>query len=911
MLVGRALEQQRIATLLAGARVGQSGTLVLRGEPGIGKTALLNDAVSTVEGMAVLRTSGTEHESGLGFSGLHQLLLPVLNMLDHLPAPQRDALAVACALRTGPAPERFAVGAATLSLISRYAEERPLLLAIDDAHLLDPASAETLRFVARRLVADPVALLIALRPEPDALLAAAGLPSLELAGLDPSSARSLVTATRGGSATTEFTTQLYEATAGNPLALLELSGDLDRFSGLPPGLPLPVPDTVATAFAKRVSALSEPAQRAVLVAAVADGDLTVTALAAPALQTGVDLLTESEAAGLLELTPSRALFRHPLVRAAIYAVAQPNLQREAHRAVAAALPDNSSDLRAWHLSEACVGPDDSVAAALDRVAAHARSRGAHSAAMTASERAAYLASDHAGRGTRLLQAGQSAWFAGQVGRADALLSEAAALVDDGAVLAEIEGLRGNLALRTGSLLQARTFLQRAAERTESSDPDAAALLLADVVTACFYMCDTEAGLVAAGQLEQLVERCRDTVARIHSYIAIGIARVLAGLAGMEWIRKGVNTLIQEPELRDDPGRPDWAVIGTLFLRESDAGRELIADGVQKLRARTAMGALPNLLFHTARDDATTDRWSSAVIGFDEGIAIARESGQTTDLAASLAGLAWLEARMGRADPCRAHADEALRLADEHDIVLARLWAMYAAGDLNLATGDAAAAVDSFEALNASLRQARFRDVDVAPGAELAEAQLRRGDAVAAAATAHDYFDRAREKGQPWALARAYRALALTCEDSAERAALFDQALELHGQSLDVYEEARTRLAFGAALRRDRARAAARPQLRLALSAFDRLGAQPWADAAARELDATGERIQRDAKGYLAVLTAQEARIARLLATGRTTKEAAAELFLSPKTVEYHLRHIYQKLGIGSRAELNTAMAEQD
>jgi DNA-binding CsgD family transcriptional regulator len=910
MLVGRVLEQRRIATLLAGARVGQSGTLVLRGEPGIGKTALLNDAVSSVAGMAVLRTSGTEHESGLGFSGLHQLLLPVLNMLERLPAPQRDALAVALTLRSGPAPERFAVAAATLSLVSRYAEERPLLLAVDDAHLLDAASAETLLFVARRLVADPVALLIALRPEPDAILAAAGLPTVELTGLDPSSARSLVTTTRGGSVTTEFTKRLYEATAGNPLALLELSDDPDRITGLPPGLLLPVPDTVARAFGRRVSALSEPARRAALVAAVADGDLTVTALAAAALHTRVDVLTESEAAGLLELTPSRALFRHPLVRAAIYAVAQPDLQRKAHRAVAAALPENSSDLRAWHLSEASVGPDDIVAEALDEVAGRARARGAHSAAMTASERAAHLTSDHAGRGTRLVQAGESAWFAGQVGRADALLSEAAALVDDGAVLAEIEGLRGNLALRTGSLLHARALLQRAAERTESSDPDAAAFLLADVVTACFYMCDTESGLVAAGQLEQLVERCGDTAARIRSQIAIGIARVLAGLGGMEWIRSGVNALTQEPELRDDPGRPDWAVIGTLFLRESDGGRELIADGVQKLRARTAIGALPNLLFHTARDDATTDRWSSAVIGFDESIALARESGQTTDLAGSLAGLAWLEARMGRADQSRAHADEALRLADKHDIVLARLWAMYAAGDLNLAAGDAAAAVESFEALDATLRRIRFRDVDVAPGAELAEAQMRRNDPQATD-TAQEYFDRAREKGQPWALARAYRALALTCPDSAERAVLFDQALEFHGQSLDVYEEARTRLAFGAALRRDRARAASRPQLRLALSAFDRLGAQPWADAAARELDATGEHIQRGAKGYLAVLTAQEARIARLLAAGRTTKEAAAELFLSPKTVEYHLRHIYQKLGIGSRSELAAAMGEAD
>jgi DNA-binding CsgD family transcriptional regulator len=234
--------------------------------------------------------------------------------------------------------------------------------------------------------------------------------------------------------------------------------------------------------------------------------------------------------------------------------------------------------------------------------------------------------------------------------------------------------------------------------------------------------------------------------------------------------------------------------------------------------------------------------------------------------------------------------------------------MFALGDLNLAQGDADAAIRWFSDLQATLRRIRFLDVDLWPGPELAEAQLRGGDALAAAQTAGDYLKRARDKGQPWALARGHRAVALSCQDPAERDALFEQAVAFHAQSLDVFEDARTRLAFGAALRRGRARVAARPQLRLALNGFERLGAEPWAERAASELDATGEHVQRGGDGYLAVLTPQEVRVARMLGEGKTTKETAAALFLSPKTVEYHLRHVYHKLGIGSRAELSAAMA---
>jgi DNA-binding CsgD family transcriptional regulator len=910
MLVGRDPERQRLAQLVAAARLGQSGVLMLRGEAGIGKTALLDDTAARAGDMTVMRTSGSERESALGFSALHQLLLPALHLVDRIPGPQSDALAVALTLRRGPTPERFAVGAATLSLLSRYAEEAPLMVVVDDAHLLDPPSAETLGFVARRLLADPIALLMSIRPEPDAVLADAGLPVLELGGLDLASTAELVAATCSESASTEITAKLHRATAGNPLAIVELSLDIRGLDMVPPEAPIPVPQKVARAFGRRIAELPEMTRIALLIAVIADGDLAVTAGAANAVGSGVHHLAAAEATGLLRLDAGRVEFRHPLVRSAVYVASDAQSCREAHRAVAAALPPAAQDRRAWHLSEACVGPDDAVARDLLGVAERAQARGAHGIAAIALARSAVLSPEHASRGARLTKAGESAWLAGQVKRANELLGQAGDLVSDSGARAEIDGLRGNISLRAGSLRDAYDLLTQAADCVEASDPDKAVQMLADGVQACFCMCDTAAGLSIANRLEALLEACRTTAARIRGMMAIGIARVLAGQEGVQWIRMALEALSAEPGALEDPRRPDWMLIGTLFLRESAAGRDLVRRAVEETRARTAIGALPNLLFHTARDEATTERWQSAQASYDESIALARETGQTTDLAMSLAGLAWLQARMGHADECRSNAREALDLAGSHHITLAMLWAQFALGDLALAVGDANNAIDAYQAVQSVVARIDFRDVDVAPGPELAEAQLRAGEPSAAQGTAWEYLRLAVDKGQPWALSRGHRAVALVTDNAEERTAHFEKALELHQLSPDLFEEARTRLAFGATLRRDKRRVDARPQLRLALEAFERLGARPWADLSASELDATGERARRRGECDLVVLTPQEVRIAGMLAKGATTKEAAAALFLSPKTVEYHLRHIYQKLGIRSRAELSAAITAE-
>jgi DNA-binding CsgD family transcriptional regulator len=349
------------------------------------------------------------------------------------------------------------------------------------------------------------------------------------------------------------------------------------------------------------------------------------------------------------------------------------------------------------------------------------------------------------------------------------------------------------------------------------------------------------------------------------------------------------------------------MIGPLFLRDSTSGRGLVRQAVEDQRARAAVGTLPHLLFHIARDGAASDHWAGAAADYTEAIDLARELGQTTELAVSLSGLAWLEARAGEEEACRAHAAEALTISAAHRNNLGTAWSTYALGDLELSLGDADRAVARFEQLTAFLDEIGFADVDLSPAPELVEALLRLGRIEEALSLAASYADRAHAKGAPWAAARAHRLQGMV--DASDRIdEHFRTALDLHAQTLDVYERARTQLLYGARLRRARRRVDARVQLRESVETFDRLGARRWADTAADELAATGETARRGGSDSLSLLTPRERQISRLLAEGQTTREAAAALFVSPKTVEYHLRNVYVKLAINSRAELAQVLA---
>jgi DNA-binding CsgD family transcriptional regulator len=379
-----------------------------------------------------------------------------------------------------------------------------------------------------------------------------------------------------------------------------------------------------------------------------------------------------------------------------------------------------------------------------------------------------------------------------------------------------------------------------------------------------------------------------------------------GEAGAAAVRRAVGILEESDELRDDPRLLAWVVFGPMWLREADAGRGLMARALEQARSQAAVGVLAAVLPYIARDQATSDQWPTAETSFDEAIRLARETGQRTELAVSLAGLACLEARQGRERECREHAAEATTICTELGMGVHAAWAVQALGDLELGLGRPAAALEHHRAQADALSSLGIADVDLSPAPELVESYLRLGHQEEATRVAADFVNDAEAKGQPWALARAARCRGLLAEPEGLDSC-FEEALRIHARTPDAFETGRTHLAYGASLRRGRKRVRARDELRAALEIFDHLGARPWADQAGAELAATGETARRRDPSTLDELTPQELHIARLLAEGHTTREAAAAIFLSPKTVEYHLRHIYDKLGIHSRTELVAAL----
>ena len=905
-LLGRDGEREAIGRLLGAARLGVSRTLVITGEPGVGKTALLEDALSGVEDMRVLRATGLEAERHIPFAGLLQLLRPALDRVGSLAPPQEAALGGALGIAEA-APgsgDRFMIGAAVLSLLSRYAEDAPLAVVVDDLHALDLPSAEAILFAARRLAADPVVVLATARsPEADRLVA--GLPVLHLGGLDHQASAALVARASGGPVAPGRLGPLLRVAEGNPLALLELAGDdLDALATEPAELPVRVPVTVTAAFARRLDRLDDACRTALLVAAVCSGDLAVATRACSALGVEADTLAEAEDAGLVSVRAGHVLFRHPLVRSAAYSRVGARERRAAHAAVAAALPEADADRRAWHLAEAVWKPDATIADLLADAGDRATARTAYSVASGAFERSARLSPEPDRRADRLLQAAEAAWSAGLTERALGLLDgHAREDSTTGARVREL-ALRGAIAARTGHLRDAREMLLAAADL--STDPAEECVLLADAVHTSFYLAGAPAASRLAKRLVGLTPAVTDSKARALGLIAIGMARVLAGEpgAGAE-LRAAVPLIQSTPALYHDPHRISCVMLVPLLLRDSTDGGTL-RRYVDEVRGEAGVGALPAVLFHVARDQATTSSWAEAEANYTESVRLGEETGQVTERLMSLAGLCWLEARQGREAVCRAHAEEVLSAPSAVHLHMAEAWVRYALGDLELSLGQPARAVVEFRSLEALMKHRELADVDLMPGPELVDALLRLGEPGQAETVAASYQRAADIKGQPWALARAARARGLmTGDDTAERC--FETAVQIHGATLDRFETARTRLAYGEWLRRAARRVDARVQLRAALDDFEDLGAGRWAERAAAELAATGETVQRRDADPRGRLTPQELQVSLLLVEGRTTRETAAALFLSPKTVEYHLRKVYTKLGVGSRLELSEVL----
>jgi DNA-binding CsgD family transcriptional regulator len=901
MLLGRDSECARVDELLARAREGTSGVLIIRGEPGIGKSALLEEAAARAGDATVMRARGVESEVELAFAGLHELLRPVLDTVERLPLPQAGALRGALGLAPAAAAERHLVGAGTLGLLGLLAEQRPVLVLVDDAHWLDPPSAAALLFAARRLLADAVTVLVAVRTGEPSAFDGTGLDELVLDGLPPDAARELLDSHAGRPIAADTAEWLHAATGGNPLALTELAAEAPRLRPGPVvGDHVTVGARIDHALGRRLDSIGPQAGRALLAAAVADADaLEPVVRTADELGGSLGGLEAAEAAGLVELAPGRVAFRHPLVRSAVLARAEAADRRAAHRAFAAAL-DPQDDRRAWHAAAGALEPDEAIAAALAATGERAAGRGGHATAASAFEHAARLTPDTGARARRLRRAAEAAWLGGDGPRALALLSEAAPDMpaDERAAA---EHLRGRVLVRRGPAPLAIEVLRDAAEATAPRDPAHAAEMLADAAYAAVY---TGAGAPMAALAERAVELAPRDVprARCIACIARGAALVMGNdPRASEPLEEARGLIARTPELREDVELAAWLGVVPAFLRADLAQYDPLVRAVDLARAQGAIGILPVALFYLGVGLLAAGRWPGSAAAFTEAARLAEEAGLLVDAAGCLAGLARLEARRGDATTLAA---EALARSRAAVLPFFGAWALHAQGEAALGRGDATAALAAFEDKRRLLAEHGVEDPDLSPDPELAEILAQLGRAEAAEAAARRALADAEAKGRPWALARAHRAIALAGGDAA-----FETALELHAAAHDSYEAARTRLCQGERLRRAGRRAEAREPLRAALAEFDSLGAAPWSARAAAELRATGEVVRRRDAAALDELTPQELRVAAMLASGATTRQAGAALYLSPKTVEYHLRHVYLKLGINSRAALAAAFAE--
>ena len=883
---------------------------MIRGEPGIGKTALLDYAVAHAGPMKVISARGVEFEAGVPFAGLHELLRPALGSMDRLTPIHAAALRSSLGLGERIEADRLIVGAAVLDLVSAYAEEAPVLLAIDDAQWLDRSSAEAIAFAARRLLADPVAVLVAVREGDRSPLLAAGLPDLVVAGLDAAEASDLLKTVAERQLPPDVVERLVDATGGNPLAMLELARADPHVSA---HHDLPVETSVERAYLRRADGLS-PGARQVLLLMAASGisDPGLAERAARSVGASEPEIDEAErATGLVHVRAGRIEFVHPLARAAVYHSASQAQRRAAHRALANAMSDpDLADRRAWHLAAAATGWDAEAATELEQAARRARESSAYDSAALALAESARLTQDVDLRARRLLSAAENAWLAGRADHAIEILASARKLTIATELLVDIDNLDGHIAMRRGAVLDGYRKQVAAAFAAEHTDRLKAIRILSDAALSAYGAGHPTDRLAAASKAVDLIDPDDPPEFGACALVAYGVLAILAGKGsdGPEKLHASMPLFERIPELTSDPQLLMCAGFAGLFLREAEAGRDLLERALTQAREHAPTAALPILLFMLGRDAAATDRWPLAHALYDESVRTARETTQQTWTAAGVAGLAWLEALEGRDDECRAHAAEAKALADELGMYFYKTWSSIALGQLELGRGRPGPALEHFTACEELLRELQIDDPDLSPAPDIVDCLVRLGRSGDARKALDAYGRSAEAKAQPFALARACRARALIADG--DFAGEYEAALRYHEATPDFFEQARTELYYGERLRRSRRRVDARKHLREALKTFDRLGASPWAERALAELEASGETARVREDRYRQQLTPQELQVAMTLAEGATTREAAARLYLSPKTVEYHLRHVYDKLEARTREELRAAVLRE-
>lgn len=903
MLVGRDGERARLAGLLSDARAGRAGTLLLHGEPGLGKSALLDDLVATAgDDVVVLRTQGLESEAPLPFAALHRLLRPVLGTLDRLPAPQARALRVAFGLQDHGTVEPFLVALATLSMLTEAAEVSPVLCVLDDAHWLDQATADAVLVAARRLGADRVAVVLAARDGQSRAFAPEGVPALSLSPLADAASRSLLGAATELPVPDEVADRLLTLAAGNPLALVELPATLsgDQLAGAAP-MPsrLHLSAGVERVFLDRCRRLPPEVQTLVLVAAADDsGQVAAVSRAAAVLDVGSGALDEAERSGLLVVDGSAVRVRHPLVRSAVYQAATSRERREAHRALAEVLDAaDDPDRHAWHRAAAVDRPDETVVAALTEAATRAERRGGYAAAAAAYQRAAELTTGEQPRAGQLFAAARNAWAAGETALARTLSGQARDLADDRVLRADIDRLRGRIEVNVGSALDGHRIFTTAARAVAADDPHRALELAVASALMSTYGADSGATLDVDALVESAASGGTPRVRCLGELLlALSKAAENDWSAALSSFRRALHHGADASDL------DLLSHLGNAALHLGDEATHLRSFTAMVAGARDAgagmlvLYALPRLGF----TQLVTGQWAALRSSAEEARSLSLSAGQRQLAAAPLGWLALLDALQGRpaeeygrllADVEQAAAQPLGVLADPvHDLT------RWARGTRAAHDGDATGALHHLQ----SIRLATIRRL---AAVDLIDAAVRAGDRDAAAAWVADLAPFADGTGWPWALAAVAHGQALLAEPEAAPP-LFETALAHHAQPGGrPYDRARTHLAYGESLRRSKRRVDARAHLRAAVEAFDDLQAAPLHVRATQELRASGETARKRDPSTQLVLTPMERQVAQLVSQGMSNKDIAARCWVSPRTVAFHLRNIFTKAGVTSRGEL--------
>jgi len=899
-LLGRVPERAAITGVIDAARAGHCGVLVIRGEPGIGKTALLEYAIESGAGLSIARITGVESEMQLAFAGLHQLCAPMLNRVDHLPGPQRDALGVAFGVMAGAAPNRFLVSLAALSLLSEAAAEQPLLCVVDDAQWLDQTSAQVLGFVARRLLAEPIALLIATREPGDELT---GLPELVVPGLDEGATRELLRSVVMAPVDERIRARLVAETRGNPLALLELPRGL--ISAEQPGLlgmvdePGQLSERIEGNFRERLEALPDDTQQLLVVAAAEPtGDPLLLWRAAGRLGIPVEAAVAAEAAGLVAIT-DRVTFRHPLVRSAAYRAASPEARQAVHGALADVTdPELDPDRRAWHRAGSASGPDDEVAADLERSAGRAHARGGCAAAAAFLQRSASLTLDPRQRVERSLAAAYAAYQSGSSDLAPGLIEAAEAGPLNDLQRARLDLLRARIAFQSDRGRAAAPLLLNAARQFERLDLRLARDTYLEAMSAAIFA----SRLAADVGPREVADAARAVPSpqppRAPDLLLDGMTLLITeGYPAAAGSLKSALKAFREEHISEDEGLTWlWQACGAAGLVwDYDSWDELSARLVDLASEAGAIMALPIALSTRAGVNMLAGNIATCASLVTEVQSVTEATRSSIAPYAEL-GLAVFQGRADEAFQIVAAATKDVERRGEGEGLSFIQWAVAV---LCNSLGRYEEALQAAQEARKDFSAIWFSNWAVA---ELIEAATRSDEPELAATALQRLSEDTRASGTDWALGIGARSRALV-KDGADAEASYCEAVDRLSRTPLRSELGRAHLLYGEWLRRRQRRRDARDELHAARAIFESVGAASFAERALTELRATGEHVRKRTVDTGTALTAQEALIARLASDGASNPQIAAQLYISPATVAYHLRKVFAKLDVSSRRQL--------